>query len=259
MHRRCAGDRSASRLGAKQSVRRPRAAPESGVIGWILAKQAEFYRALSGLIRSAKTDGSAVWGLFGVSFLYGIFHAAGPGHGKAVISSYLVANEETWKRGVTLSFASALLQALVAVLLVGIAAAVLGATAKMMGDTVRVIETASYALIAAFGARLTWIKGREFLSAWRAERSASGHTDHAHHPGHDHGSDQHDLRQDHRHDAECHHRHDHAGAGGPGQVHAHHAPRPRRARMAMTTTTTPATRTGRNRKSLPVPAAGSAD
>ena len=65
-----------------------------------LAKQAEFYRMLSGTIRSAKTDGSAVWLLMGISFAYGIFHAAGPGHGKAVISSYLVANEETWKRGV---------------------------------------------------------------------------------------------------------------------------------------------------------------
>ena len=59
-----------------------------------------------------------------MSFLYGIFHAAGPGHGKAVISSYMVANEETWRRGVVLSFASALLQALVAVVLVGIAAGV---------------------------------------------------------------------------------------------------------------------------------------
>src|SRR5712691_7391256 len=86
-----------------------------GVVGWVLAKQAEFYRGLSGLIRAAKADGSAVWGLFGLSFLYGVFHAAGPGHGKAVISSYLVANEETWRRGVVLSFASALLQALVAV------------------------------------------------------------------------------------------------------------------------------------------------
>ena len=59
------------------------------------------------------------------SFLYGIFHAAGPGHGKAVISSYLVANEETWRRGVVLSFASALLQAFVAVAIVGIAAVLL--------------------------------------------------------------------------------------------------------------------------------------
>ena len=68
-----------------------------------------------------KTDYTAVAGLFGISFLYGVFHAAGPGHGKAVISSYLFANNETWRRGVVLSCASAMLQALVAILLVGIA------------------------------------------------------------------------------------------------------------------------------------------
>ena len=103
------------------------------MLGWIFAKQAEFYRALSGAIRAAKADGSAAWTLFGISFLYGVFHAAGPGHGKAVISSYLVANEETWKRGVVLSFASALLQALVAVVIVGIAAVLLNATAHAIG------------------------------------------------------------------------------------------------------------------------------
>jgi nickel/cobalt exporter len=66
--------------------------PPDGLFGWIIAKQNEFYRQFSGLIRQAKADGSAVWALLGVSFLYGIFHAAGPGHGKAVISSYVVAN-----------------------------------------------------------------------------------------------------------------------------------------------------------------------
>src|SRR5450756_2593946 len=70
-----------------------------GITGWILAKQAEFYRMMSGTIRAAKADGSAAWTLMGISFLYGIFHAAGPGHGKAVISSYLVAHNETWRRG----------------------------------------------------------------------------------------------------------------------------------------------------------------
>src|SRR6266446_2406348 len=96
---------------------RPGAAPVpvGGVVGWLFAKQAEFYRQFSGLIRAAKADGSAAWSLMGVSFLYGIFHAAGPGHGKAVISSYLVANEETWVRGVVLSFLSAMIQAAVAV------------------------------------------------------------------------------------------------------------------------------------------------
>ena len=179
---------------------RPPAAPPppaaDGIAGWLLAKQAEFYRMLSGTIRSAKTDGSAVWLLMGISFAYGVFHAAGPGHGKAVISSYLVANEETWKRGIMLSFLSAFLQALVAVALVGIAAALLGATAGTMNRAVWWIEIASYLLIAAMGARLLWVKGRAFLrelAALRAPKSvgAAATVAHAHHHGithhHDHG------------------------------------------------------------------------
>ena len=109
------------------------AAPQAGgIIGWILAKQSEFYREMSATIRAAKSDGSAVWTLLTISFAYGIFHAAGPGHGKAVISSYLVANQETARRGIVLSFASALMQSLVAVLIVGIFAWLLNATAKTM-------------------------------------------------------------------------------------------------------------------------------
>ena len=121
-------------------------APVSGLVGWLLAKQSEFYREISSTIRAAKSDGSAVWALLGISFAYGIFHAAGPGHGKAVISSYLVANEETWRRGVVLSFISAAIQSVVAVIIVLIAAILLEATAKTIGWTVHVIEIVSYAL-----------------------------------------------------------------------------------------------------------------
>jgi nickel/cobalt exporter len=193
-----------------------RAPPAEGVVGWILAKQALFYRALSGLIRAAKTDGSAYWGLMGVSFVYGIFHAAGPGHGKAVISSYLLANEETWRRGIALSFASALLQALTAVALVAIAAVLIGATAKMMGDTVRVIEVFSYALIVLVGVRLFWVKGRGFLHALHAVRSgpelaadAADAADHGHHVDDAHA---HCHHHDHSHDEHVHHAQDHAHA-----------------------------------------------
>jgi len=181
----------------------PRPPPADGVVGFILAKQALFYRALSGLIRAAKTDGSAYWGLMAVSFIYGIFHAAGPGHGKAVISSYLLANEETWRRGIALSFASALLQALTAVVVVAIAAIVIGATAKMTGDAVRVIEIVSYALIALLGARLVWVKGRGFLHALHKVRSepepasapqSASQTCHDHAHDHDHAHSHHDER-----------------------------------------------------------------
>jgi len=179
----------------------PATAEVGGFSGWILAKQAEFYRMLSGLIRAAKADGSAAYTLLGISFLYGMFHAAGPGHGKAVISSYLVANNETWRRGIVLSFASAILQAFTAIAVVGIAAALLGATAKAMGNTVRVIEIVSYALIILIGLRLLWVKGRAFLHLLRGETHAHHGHDHGHnHNHHDHGHGHHSHDHDHHHD-----------------------------------------------------------
>ena len=150
----------------------PQPAAMSGIAGWVLAEQAMFYRSLAGMIRAAKSDGSALWGLMAISFVYGIFHAAGPGHGKAVISSYMLANEETWRRGITLSFASAVMQSLTAIAIVGVAAVLLGATAKLMGDTVRVIEMVGYGLIVAIGARLLWVKGRGFIGALHALNAA---------------------------------------------------------------------------------------
>src|SRR5262245_19742523 len=202
------------------------ASPEvGGFAGWILAKQAEFYRMLSGLIRAAKADGSAAYTLLGVSFLYGIFHAAGPGHGKAVISSYLVANNETWRRGIMLSFASAILQAFTAIAIVGIAAALLGATAKAMGDTVRVIEIVSYALIVLIGLRLLWVKGRAFLRLLRGEKPAHHVHDHGHHRDNHHGHDHsHDHSHDHAHGRahdHGHHARDHHHVHGHGHGHEH--------------------------------------
>jgi nickel/cobalt exporter len=218
----------------------PRTAPPppDGIVGWLLAKQSEFYRGLSGAIRAAKKDGSAVWGLFALSFAYGVFHAAGPGHGKAVISSYVVANGETWWRGVVLSFASAILQAIVAVAIVGIAAVLLGATRRTMDGTVWWIEVISYSLIAFLGARLLWVKGRALIAAWHKYRAGPeavhAHHNHAHaHHGHDHAHHDHGCRHDHHHGHDHNHAH---GAACSGHHHDHddhasawghaHAPEP---------------------------------
>jgi nickel/cobalt exporter len=186
----------------------------------VLFKQAEFYRMLSGAIRAAKADGSAAWTLMGISFAYGIFHAAGPGHGKAVISSYLVANNETWRRGIALSFASAILQAFTAIAIVGVAAVLLGATAHAMGNTVRIIEMVSYALIVLIGLRLLWVKGRAFLHLLRPH--AHEHHDHAHHHEHDHDhSHNHDHAHDHDHGDEAH-AWGHAHAPEPSELKGPH-------------------------------------
>ncbi|RXH23875.1 MULTISPECIES: nickel/cobalt transporter [Bradyrhizobium] len=198
----------------------PTAEPEaSGIIGWLLAKQSEFYRQMSSTIRAAKSDGSAVWTLLFISFAYGVFHAAGPGHGKAVIASYLVANRETARRGIALSFASALMQSLVAILIVGISAWVLNATAKTMCKAEGAIEIASYALIALFGLRLVWVKGRTFIRALQAAQPVPAIAGVPHH--HDHHHDAHD-HHDHDHH---HHDQDHAlthAPDGHGHVHDEH-------------------------------------
>lgn len=219
---------------------RTAAPPPDGIVGWLLAKQSEFYRGLSGAIRAAKQDGSAVWTLFALSFAYGVFHAAGPGHGKAVISSYVVANGETWRRGVVLSFASAILQALVAVAIVGVAAVLLGATRRTMDGTIWWIEVVSYGLIAVLGARLLWVKGRAFISTWRKYRAgqepvhshalahahAHGDATHAHAQadayGHAHAHAHDDGDHDHAGHAHAQHSHGHKhGAACSGHHHGH--------------------------------------
>ena len=217
------------------------APPVGGVLGWIFTKQAEFYRQFSSLLRAAKADGSAAWSLLGLSFLYGIFHAAGPGHGKAVISSYIVANNETLTRGVVLSFASALLQALVAVAVVGLAAALLNATAATMGRAVNVIEIVSYSLIIVIGVRLLWVKGRAFLALLHTlhrpaavgaavtprphDHAHHGHAHHGHaHNGHDH-SHGHDYGHHHHGEGHAHHHHHADDEDASAWGHAH-APQP---------------------------------
>ena len=209
-----AGSHSAQAQMGQLGAMRPPAI--GGIGGWLIAKQAIFYRALAGMIRSAKSDGSAFWAVLGISFVYGVFHAAGPGHGKAVISSYLFANEETWRRGIALSFASALMQSFTAVAIVAIAAILLGATAKLIGDTVRVIEIVSYALIALLGARLMWVKGRGFVAAIRALRT--GHSTASSIEPHDHLHD-HENYDEHCHDND--HAHDLTGARRNHHDHCH--------------------------------------
>lgn len=136
-----------------------------GFAGFVLSWQNKFHTELQTAARALKSSPSAFLALAGASFAYGVFHAAGPGHGKAVLASYMVANEVQLKRGLLLAALAALLQGLVAIALVGVAALAFNATAGQMTNAARAIEMASYLAIAAVGARLVWTKGRAFLAA----------------------------------------------------------------------------------------------
>ncbi len=143
------------------------AAPGNSLLGWIAARQAVFYQELSAAVSRVKTDGSALILLSLLAFAYGVFHAAGPGHGKIVIASYLVASGETLRRGIALAFASALAQAITAVAVVLVLSVVLGKSAQALGLTAYWLEAGSYAAIAVLGLMLVWRKGGALLSSLR--------------------------------------------------------------------------------------------
>ncbi len=193
----------------------------TGVFGWILAQQMALEQGLTAAVHRVVASPWAAVTLAALSFGYGVFHAAGPGHGKAVIASYMVANEQALRRGLILSFLAAMLQGAVAVALVGVLALIVNATAQTMQASAHVIELLSFAGIALFGAWLVWRKGGTFVHAMRAEVAKAetpSHIEpvHAHHDhaGHAHG--------DHDHSAHVHV--DHAQVGQPhDDVHKAHA------------------------------------
>jgi nickel/cobalt transporter (NicO) family protein len=135
----------------------------SGLGAYILALQSSFFRSLQGAVAALKESGAALWSLMAVGFAYGVFHAAGPGHGKAVIAAYLVASERALLKGVLLSLAAALLQALVAITIVGVTAMALRATAATMSQVTSTVEIVSFTAVSVLGAALTWRKAGKLL------------------------------------------------------------------------------------------------
>lgn len=175
--------------------------------GQIAIWQSEFYRELTGAVRAWKADGWNAWGLLGLSFAYGVFHALGPGHGKAILSAYVLANRETVRNGAILAFVSALIQALVAIVMVGIAAGILNVTGAVLNEVTAWLELGAYGLLTALGAWLVYKHIGKPLFAWLTRGQ----------PGHRHQHDDQANATHHHHDH--HHHHSHDDACGCGHVH----------------------------------------
>lgn len=145
-------------LGTREAAPAP-----GGIGGLILGLQAGFYRGLQGAVAGLKESGAALWTLLGLGFAYGVFHAAGPGHGKAVIAAYLVANERALLKGFAFSLAAACVQAVVAIAIVGIAVLAMQTTAATVNRVTAGIEWASFLAVALVGVWLTWRKAGKLV------------------------------------------------------------------------------------------------
>lgn len=170
--------------------------------------QRQLNETLAAEIRAYKETGSLtpVFAILLISFLYGVFHAIGPGHGKVVTASYFAANRAKVIEGFTLSFMISTVQAISAIVIVGGLALVFGFGPTRVVQNVTYVEAASDVLIVLVG-------------LWIAFAGLTGRT-HNHDHGHEHGHG-----HDHAHDAHGRDHHGHAHA------HAAAAARPRRSRL----------------------------
>lgn len=161
--------------------------------------QRGFHRDLVAALKSMQDDTWQVGfiTLAGLSFLYGIFHAAGPGHGKAVLSAWLVSHPSLLRRAIAIATLSALAQGVTALVVIYGLFAFLGLLGLLSSDLVPLTERASYVLVIMVGA---WL-------VWRAVGLLRPSPPHHHH---DHSN------HDHHHD---HHHHD---CSAPGHVHGPH-------------------------------------
>ena len=126
-------------------------APSNTFFEWVMAQQSAFYRAMTAALAALKSGAQGWSGLLWLGFLYGVFHAAGPGHGKAVITGYIVANERALVRGIGVSIAAALVQAFVAIALVLILSWGFSSTARQMNAAASFVEISSFAAVALLG------------------------------------------------------------------------------------------------------------
>ena len=152
----------------------------AGFTEYVRGMQATLQQALVGGVRRwQQTPDGAALGALGLScFLYGVFHAVGPGHGKAVLATYAATTDVSLPRVVALSGLSAFTQATVAVILVSVAFWVIGASARWVNTQAeRFLEPASYAAIAAVG---VWLVVSGVRSVMPRRTAVAAHAHHHH-------------------------------------------------------------------------------
>ena len=177
---------------AQPQAATPAAAPASG--GWFADVQRQVNRQLNQRLAEINKGSSAAL-LFGalIAFAYGVFHAAGPVHGKMLVVSYFIGRDAHPWRGALMGSQIALVHVGGAIVMALIATAIMTGAAPPSAEDMREVKLASYAGVALIGA---WM----FVSVLRGKGHAHFH---AHHD-HDHG-----------------HAHDRGHAHGHGHGHAH--------------------------------------
>lgn len=145
------------------------------IVVYVFNQQRWFSRSLSDSVVALRDSaggvgGGATWTLVTLGFVYGIFHAIGPGHGKAVISAYALSHETRFRRTIGLSFGAAFVQALSAILVVGVLSALVdGGVHRFATSADDVLTPISFAAVTILG---VYLLVRGILPLMKAPASA---------------------------------------------------------------------------------------
>lgn len=118
----------------------------------VMEWQKEFNLALSGSLNKLNENQQyAGLTLVFMSFLYGIFHAVGPGHGKFVLTSYLSIEKTKLNQAMRITLTAAVVQGVIAVLLVSIIVGIFTLSRSYFNLTIKWVERGSFIIMILFG------------------------------------------------------------------------------------------------------------
>ncbi len=152
---------------------------ENTLLERIKIVQKSIHQILTGYARKIQSESSpsAVLSLFLFSFLYGIFHAAGPGHGKAVVFSYFLSRDAGFKNALSLGSMIGMFHAASAIILVIILRWILLSYVSGMEKAETYIQIVSYMAILGIGIFMAadWIRDTFFSRSADSLGEGAGH------------------------------------------------------------------------------------
>ena len=137
--------------------------------GDLREKIASFFRNWKTAEGSAKS--TIFWGIIGVAFLYGILHAAGPGHRKTIVFSLYIARKSPWYEPLLTGFLLALLHGGCAIFLMLIFKGISGSIAANTNAYAIYMEGFSYLLIIVVSLFLIVKETIEFVIFSKTEKA----------------------------------------------------------------------------------------
>lgn len=163
--------------------------------------QRDVNQQMSGLLQAVAENPTQAGGaLLLFSFVYGVLHALGPGHGKVVITTWLATHPSKLKSSIGLTLAASLLQGLVAIGLVVVVLTLLRLPARQLHLSSFWLEKGSYALVGVLGLLLCWRALKKLRMLLRKPKFTAFTPHHVHDQhcgcGHQHMPDPKQLERD---------------------------------------------------------------